>query len=185
MVWRVIEHEVVPTSKALGLGQLVFSPMAQGVLTGKYLPGQSMPEGSRGTTRAGELFMADLLGNEGLLTAVQKLRPLADAEGLTMAQMALAWVLMNDNVSSALAGASRPEQITEAAGAAEHRLSAETMLSIDEILADFISNDADLVADAEGWLGRSYVDLQDFGVESVTLVRGEDTVYGPMSLANA
>lgn len=148
MLWRIIEPEVVPTCEELGLGQVVFSPMAQGVLTGKYLPGQPPPEGSRATDERGSRFIQRHLDNSDLLERVQQLKPLAEAEGLTMGQFALAWVLMNDNVSSAIAGASRPEQIVESAKAVDHKLSAETMANIDEILGEHVQRDAALVGEA-------------------------------------
>ncbi|HLU45311.1 MAG TPA: aldo/keto reductase family protein, partial [Natronosporangium sp.] len=110
MLWRVIEAEVVPTCEELGLSQIVWSPMAQGVLTGKYLPGQAPPPGSRGAhERIGKAMSAFM--TEEILTAVQKLRPLAEQAGLTMAQLAVAWVLQNPNVASAIVGATRPEQL--------------------------------------------------------------------------
>ena len=116
-LYRIIEAEVVPTSKELGISQVVFSPIAQGVLTGKYQPGQPLPEGSRATDPGGSAFIKNLLNDE-TLTRVQQLAPLADAEGLTMAQLAVAWVLQNDNVATAITGGSRPEQITANAAAA-------------------------------------------------------------------
>ncbi|NUS52545.1 MAG: aldo/keto reductase family protein, partial [Nocardioidaceae bacterium] len=113
MLWRVIESEVVPASEELGLGQIVWSPIAQGVLTGKYRPGHPPPAGSRATDeKGGQDFIARMMGDD-LLGAVQSLRPLADEAGLTMAQMAVAWVLQNPNVSAAIIGASRPEQVAE------------------------------------------------------------------------
>ena len=111
LLWRVIEAEVVPTCEELGLGQIVWSPIAQGVLTGKYLPGQPPPEGSRATDeKSGADFISRLMTDD-VLTAVQRLRPLADQAGLTMAQLAVAWVLQNPNVSSAIVGATRPDQL--------------------------------------------------------------------------
>ncbi|HEX5018059.1 MAG TPA: aldo/keto reductase family protein, partial [Actinomycetes bacterium] len=104
MLWRVIEAEVVPTSRELGLSQIVWSPMAQGALTGKYLPGQKAPEGSRGSTPKGVDIMEDYLSDR-ILERVQKLKPIADDAGLSMAQLALAWVLQNDNVAAAIVGA--------------------------------------------------------------------------------
>src|SRR5262245_35528823 len=110
-LWRVIEAEVVPTCEELGIGQIVWSPIAQGVLTGKYLPGQPPPAGSRATDeKSGAHFIADLLTDE-VLTTVQGLKPLAEQAGLSMAQMAIAWVLQNPNVSSAIIGATRPDQV--------------------------------------------------------------------------
>ena len=114
-LYRVIEAEVVPTCRELGISQVVFSPIAQGVLTGKYQPGQPVPEGSRATDPDGSAFIKNLLTDD-TLTRVQQLQPLAEAEGLTMAQLAVAWVLQNDNVATAITGGSRPEQIDRERG---------------------------------------------------------------------
>jgi aryl-alcohol dehydrogenase-like predicted oxidoreductase len=136
---RVIEAEVIPTSVELGISQVVFSPIEQGILTGKYKPGQPLPEGSRATDEAGggANFIKGLLTDE-TLTAVQKLAPLAEAEGLTMAQLAVAWVLTNDNVATAITGGSRAEQVKDNAAAAGHKLSPETLSGIDEALGDVV-----------------------------------------------
>jgi len=143
MLWRVIEEEVIPTSKELGLGQIVWSPMAQGVLTGKYLPGQPAPAGSRAAdpNMAGiiEKFMSD-----EVLTKVQNLKPLADELRLTMAQFALAWVLQNSNVSAAIVGASRPDQIESNIAAAGKQIPAEIMSKVDQVLAGSIVTDPTL-----------------------------------------
>jgi len=147
MIWRVIEAEVVPTCEELGLGQVVFSPIAQGVLTGKYLPGQPVPEGSRATDPDGSAFIKNLLTDD-TLTKVQQLQPLADAEGLTMAQLAVAWVLQNDNVATAITGGSRPEQITANAEAAGKKLSPETLAGIDAALGDAVQRDGSVVGKA-------------------------------------
>ena len=114
-LYRIIEPEVIPTSRELGISQIVFSPIAQGVLTGKYQPGQPPPAGSRATDEAGggAAFIKNLVENDELLTRVQKLAPLAENEGLTMAQLAVAWVLQNDNIASAITGGSRPEQVRQ------------------------------------------------------------------------
>ena len=136
-LYRIIEAEVVPTCRELGISQVVFSPIAQGVLTGKYQPGQPVPEGSRATDPDGSAFIKNLLTDD-TLTRVQKLAPLAEAEGLTMAQLAVAWVLQNDNVATAITGGSRPEQVTDNAAAAGKKLSAETMAGIDEALGDAV-----------------------------------------------
>ena len=134
-LWRVIEGEVVPTCKELGLGQIVWSPIAQGVLTGKYLPGAPLPAGSRATDEnGGANFVSRLLRDE-VLERVQLLKPLAEQAGLTLAQLAVAWVLQNDNVSAAIIGASRPEQVTENVKAAGVVLEAELLKQMDEILA--------------------------------------------------
>jgi aryl-alcohol dehydrogenase-like predicted oxidoreductase len=133
-LYRVIEAEVVPASQELGIGQIVWSPLAQGVLTGKYLPGQPPPAGSRATDeKSGASFISSLLRDE-VLTAVQQLKPLAEQAGLTMAQLGLAWVLQNPNVSSAIVGATRPEQLQDNVKAAGVKLDAELLKRIDEVL---------------------------------------------------
>ena len=115
-VRRVIEGKVIPACEELGISQIVFSPIAQGVLTGKYKPGGELPEGSRATDpKGGANMLKNTLSQEETLVAVQKLQPIADDAGLSMAQLALAWVLHNPNVSSAIIGASRPEQVREKA----------------------------------------------------------------------
>ncbi len=134
MLWRVIEEKVIPTSVELGLGQIVWSPMAQGVLTGKYLPGQPAPAGSRAADPAMASIVEKFMGEE-TLTAVQKLKPLADGLGLSMAQFALAWVLQNKAVSAAIVGASRPEQMADNLGASGVEIPAEVMKTVDEVLA--------------------------------------------------
>jgi len=133
-LWRVIEAEVVPTSIELGIGQVVFSPIAQGVLTGKYAVGQQPPEGSRATDeKSGARFISRLLGDE-VLTAVAGLKPIAEQAGLSMAQLAVAWVLQNPNVSAAIVGASRPEQVKDNVKASGVRLEADLMKAIDAVL---------------------------------------------------
>jgi aryl-alcohol dehydrogenase-like predicted oxidoreductase len=133
MLWRVIEAEVVPACEELGIGQVVWSPMAQGVLSGKYLPGQPPPAGSRATDdKSGANFVSAWLRDD-VLTAVQKLRPIAEGAGLTMPQLAIAWVLQNPNVSSAIVGATRPEQLRDTVKASGVKLDADTMKAIDEI----------------------------------------------------
>ncbi|MGD8214702.1 aldo/keto reductase family protein [Aestuariimicrobium sp. Y1814] len=155
MIHRVIETEVIPASVDLGIGQVVWSPIAQGTLTGKYLPGQPAPAGSRATDEKGGQRMVDSwLKNEALLVAVQDLRPIAAELGLTMAQLAIAWVLQNKYVSSALVGASRPEQITENAKASGVQIPDELMVRIDEVLAGHIVTDPSLTA------GRSPASLR-------------------------
>jgi len=141
MLWRVIEAQVVPTSEELGLSQIVWSPIAQGVLTGKYLPGQAPPEGSRATDdKSGANFIQALLRDD-VLNAVQKLRPLADEAGLTMAQLAVAWVLQNPNVASAIVGATRPEQLEENVKAAGVKLDADLLKKIDEVVGGVVERD--------------------------------------------
>lgn len=140
MLWRVIESEVDPICRENGIGHIVWSPIAQGVLTGKYLPGEPPPSGSRATSSEGQ-SVTDRFLKDDILTAVQKLKPIASDSGLTMAQLAVAWVLQNDNVSSAIVGASKPEQITEAAKASGVKLSADILAAIDEALIDVIARD--------------------------------------------
>jgi aryl-alcohol dehydrogenase-like predicted oxidoreductase len=146
MLWRVIEPEVVPTCRELGLSQIVWSPMAQGVLSGKYLPGQPPPAGSRATDEGGASAIRRFMREE-VLTAVQGLRPIADEAGLSMAQLAIAWVLQNDNVASALVGASRPEQVRDNVAAAGVRLEPALMTRIDEVLRDVVVDDPALTAE--------------------------------------
>jgi voltage-dependent potassium channel beta subunit len=134
MLWRVIEAEVVPTSRELGVGQIVWSPIAQGVLTGKYKPGAEYPVGSRATDEKGGADMVARYLTDDVLERVQQLQPLADESGLSLAQLAVAWTLQNDNVSAAIIGASRPEQVTENVKAAGVRLDADVLKKIDEIL---------------------------------------------------
>jgi aryl-alcohol dehydrogenase-like predicted oxidoreductase len=141
MIWRVIESEVVPTSEELGIGQIVWSPIGQGVLTGKYLPGQAPPAGSRATDdKGGSNFIKRYL-NDDILHRVQQLQPIADEAGLSLAQLAVAWVLQNDNVSAAIIGASRPEQVTENVKAAGVRLDPAAMKRIDEVFDGVIERD--------------------------------------------
>ena len=142
LLWRVIEAEVVPTSKELGLSQIVFSPLAQGVLTGKYQPGQAPPPGSRATDeKGGADFIARYSKNDVLLTRVQALKPIAEDAGLTLAQLGVAWVLQNDNVAAAIIGASRPEQVKENVAASGVRLEPELLARIDAVLGDVVVRD--------------------------------------------
>jgi len=140
MLWRVIEEEVVPASEELGIGQVVFSPIAQGVLTGKYKPGRPPPDGSRATDPEGAAFIRRFLVDD-VLTRVQQLQPLADEAGLSLAQLAVAWVLQNRNVSSAIVGASRPEQVTENVKAAGVTLDEALLKQIDETLGAVVERD--------------------------------------------
>jgi len=140
-LWRVIEPEVVPTSRELGISQIVWSPIAQGVLTGKYVPGAPLPAGSRATDDKGGARMIASFLRDDVLERVQGLRPVADELDLTMAQLAIAWVLANDNVSAAIIGASRPEQVHDNAKAAGVELPAEVLTRIDEVLGDVVVRD--------------------------------------------
>jgi aryl-alcohol dehydrogenase-like predicted oxidoreductase len=142
MLWRVIEAEVIPESRELGLSQIVWSPIAQGVLTGKYLPGQAPPPGSRATDENGGAGFVSRWLEDDILVRVQSLRPIAESVDLSLAQLAVAWVLQNDNVAAAIIGASRPEQVTENVKAAGVRLPAETMKRIDDVLGDAVTWDA-------------------------------------------
>jgi len=140
-LYRVIEAEVIPASEELGIGQVVFSPLAQGVLTGKYRPGQAPPAGSRATDeKSGAAFISRLMSDD-VLETVQKLRPLADQAGLSMAQLGLAWVLQNPNVSSAIVGATRPEQLEDNVKASGVKLDAELIKRIDEIVEPIAQRD--------------------------------------------
>jgi aryl-alcohol dehydrogenase-like predicted oxidoreductase len=141
MLWRVIEGEVVPACRELGISQIVWSPIAQGVLTGKYVPGQAPPAGSRATDEKGGADMISRFMNDDVLTRVQELKPIADELDLTMAQLAVAWVLQNDNVASAIIGASRPEQVTENVKAAGVEIPVDAMKRIDEALGDVVEHD--------------------------------------------
>ncbi|WP_437582787.1 aldo/keto reductase family protein [Paramicrobacterium sp. CJ85] len=140
MLWRVIEEEVVPASEDLGISQIVWSPLAQGVLTGKYLPGQPAPEGSRATDAEGSKSVSRYLDDE-ILTAVQNLRPIAEQVGLSMPQLALAWVLSNPNIASAIIGASRPEQIADNVAASGTTLEQEVLDRIDEAIGHVVERD--------------------------------------------
>jgi aryl-alcohol dehydrogenase-like predicted oxidoreductase len=141
MLWRVIEDEVVPTCRELGISQIVWSPIAQGVLSGKYQPGQAPPPGSRATDEKGGADMIKRFMDDDVLTRVQQLKPVAEALDLTMAQLAVAWVLQNDNVAAALVGASRPEQVSENVKAAGVKIPDELMQRIDDTLGDVVERD--------------------------------------------
>ncbi len=142
MLRRVIEPDIVPLCEREGVGQVVFQPLAMGVLTGKYRPGAPIPPGSRATDPVGGQFVNRLLTDE-VLTRVQNLRPIAADHGLTLAQLAIAWTLANPNVSAAIVGASRPEQITGSAAAAGVKLGTDALEAIDEILGDIVERDLD------------------------------------------
>jgi aryl-alcohol dehydrogenase-like predicted oxidoreductase len=141
MLWRVIEQEIVPLSEELGIGQICWSPLAQGVLTGKYTPGAAPPHGSRFRGDNGELKNDHRFLNEDILTRVQELKPLAEETGVSMAAFAVAWVLQNPNVSAAIVGASRPEQLVDNVRAAGVKLDQEMLLRIDDILGPVIERD--------------------------------------------
>ena len=138
---RAIEGKVIPLSKREGISQIVWSPMAQGVLTGKYLPGKKPPAGSRATDKkSGANFISTLMKDE-VLQAVQNLRPIADAHGLTLSQLAIAWVLQNENVAAAIMGATKPSQVKENVKAAGVKLSSDTMSAIDKVLGNLPERD--------------------------------------------
>lgn len=141
MLWRVIESEVVPLSKQEGIGQIVWSPIAQGVLTGKYLPGGKIPAGSRATDKKGGKDMIASFMKEPILHAVQKLIPISQKVDLTPAQLAVAWVLQNSNVSSAIIGATKPSQIKENVKAAGVKLDQSIMDEIDLALGSVVERD--------------------------------------------
>jgi aryl-alcohol dehydrogenase-like predicted oxidoreductase len=140
MLWRVIESEVIPLGEREGVSQIVWSPIAQGVLTGKYLPGQAPPEGSRATDATGSGFIKGFLRDE-VLEKVQQLLPLAEDAGLSTAALAVAWVLQNDNVASAIIGASRPEQVRDNVAAAGVTLDEGLLRKIDDVLDGVVVRD--------------------------------------------
>jgi len=141
MLWRVIEAEVVPTSEEHGIGQIVWSPLAQGVLSGKYQPGEQPPPGSRAADeKGGASFMRQFMTDD-VLRRVQQLRPVADEAGLSLAQLAIAWVLQNPAVSAAIIGASRPEQVSENVKASGVRLDKELLERIDDVLGPVVERD--------------------------------------------
>jgi voltage-dependent potassium channel beta subunit len=140
MIWRVIESEVLPLCEKEGIGQIVWSPIAQGVLTGKYRPGAAPPAGSRATDPSGSGFIQGFL-NDDVLNRVEQLRPVAEEAGLSMAQLAIAWTLQNPGVSAAIIGATRPEQVRENVKAAGVKLDEAVMRRIDEVLGPIIVRD--------------------------------------------
>jgi aryl-alcohol dehydrogenase-like predicted oxidoreductase len=148
MLWRVIEAHVIPASREAGMGQIVWSPIAQGVLTGKYRPGAPPPPGSRATDQTGSRFVQRFMSDD-VLGRVQQLKPLADEAGLSLAQLAVAWVLQNPAVSSAIIGASRPEQVKENVKAAGVKLDAELMRRIDAVLGPVVERDPAKTASPE------------------------------------
>lgn len=142
MLWRGIEGKVVPTSEAEGLSQIVWSPLGQGVLTGKYLPGQPVPDGSRATDESGKNFIARFMRDD-VLERIQLLRPIAESAGLTMAALAVAWVLQNKNVASAIVGATKPEQLDDSVKGIGVTLEPGVMAAIDAALGDIVDRDPD------------------------------------------
>jgi aryl-alcohol dehydrogenase-like predicted oxidoreductase len=134
MLWREPEDEVIPLCRANGISQIVWSPLAQGALTGKYKPGAELPEGSRATSERMGHMMGRWLDDD-VLERVQRLVPVAERLGITMAQLALTWVLREENVASAIVGASRPEQVHDNAAASGIKLDSATIAELDSILA--------------------------------------------------
>jgi aryl-alcohol dehydrogenase-like predicted oxidoreductase len=147
-LWRVIESEVVPTSKELGISQIVWSPIAQGVLTGKYKPGAPLPEGTRATDDKGGARVISRWMQDDILTRVQELTPIAAELDLSLAQLAVAWVLQNENVAAAIIGASRPEQVKENVVASGVTIPAELLAKIDTVLGDSVLRDPALTLEA-------------------------------------
>ena len=141
MLWRIIEGEVDPICAANGIGHIVWSPVAQGALTGKYLPGKKPPAGSRATDKKGGANMISRWLRDEVLETVQRLKPIAESVDLTLAQLAVAWVLQNPNVSSAIIGATKPSQIKENVKAAGVKLDKETMAAIDKVLGKLPETD--------------------------------------------
>jgi 1-deoxyxylulose-5-phosphate synthase len=139
ILWRVPEAEVMPLCAAHGISQIVWSPLAQGVLTGKYEPGHAPPADTRAASRSMGWAM-DRFRDDDVLAAVQQLRPIADGLGITMAQLALAWVLRQENVASAIIGASRPAQVEDNAAASGIELDAATLSAIDDAVRDVIAS---------------------------------------------
>jgi aryl-alcohol dehydrogenase-like predicted oxidoreductase len=143
-LWRIIEAEVVPLSRKEGIGQIVWSPITQGVLTGKYKPGGKLPAGSRATDKKSGAGMISRWMRDDVLEAVQKLAPIADSVGLTMSKLAIAWVLQNDNVSSAIMGATKPSQVKENVKASGVKLDPSVMAAIDKALGSLPERDPKL-----------------------------------------
>jgi len=146
MLWRVIEGDVVPTCRELGLSQIVWPPVAQGVLTGKYRPDQPAPAGSRATDDKGGARSIERFMRPEVLAAVQGLRPVADELGVTMAQLDLAWVLNKDNEAAAIVGASRPEQVADNVRAVDVQIPPELLARINEVLTDVVVRDPAMTA---------------------------------------
>jgi len=149
MLWQAPEAEVFPLTRANGISQIVWSPLAEGVLTGKYKPGEAPPADSRAANESMNNFIDGKMG-EGALEAVQRLVPIAEGEGLTMVQLALAWVLRREELAAAIVGASRPEQVHANAAASGVELSADTLAAIDEALGDVPQKEPALAPNAQG-----------------------------------
>jgi aryl-alcohol dehydrogenase-like predicted oxidoreductase len=132
-LWRKPEAEVIPVCEANGISQIVWSPLAQGVLTGKYKPGEKVPADSRAANKSMNRFIKQWLSDE-VLTAVQSLRPIADGAGITLSQLALAWVLHQRNITAVIVGATRPEQVHENVAAAGVKLSDDVIDAVNEAL---------------------------------------------------
>ena len=147
MLWRGPERQIFDLCSRNGIGQIVWSPLAQGILTGKYRPGQAPPAGSRAASSEMGGFMKKRL-SDPVAAAVQRLQPVAEQAGLSLAHLALAWVLRRPDVASAIVGASRPEQVHDNALAAGITLSADTLAAIDEALGDVVVRDFELAAGA-------------------------------------
>ena len=143
-LWRVIESKVIPLCEKEGIGQIVWSPMAQGVLTGKYLPGVKPPAGSRATDKKSGAEMISRWMKDDVLTAVAKLAPIAQSLDLTMGQLALAWALANKNVSSVIMGATKPKQVKDTAKASGVKLDSATLKAIDDVLGKVVARDPNL-----------------------------------------
>ena len=143
-LWRVIESKVIPLCEKEGIGQIVWSPMAQGVLTGKYLPGKKPPAGSRATDKKSGAEMISRWMKDDVLGAVQKLVPIAQSRDLTMGQLALAWALSNKNISSVIMGATKPKQVKDNAKASGIKLSADVLKAIDDALGNVAARDPNL-----------------------------------------
>jgi aryl-alcohol dehydrogenase-like predicted oxidoreductase len=139
MLWRKPEEDVIPLCAANGIGQIVWSPLAQGVLTGKYLPGQPAPSDSRAASSEMNTFFSDDLRSDATLSAIQELRPIAARLGITLAQMAIAWVLREPNVSSAIVGASRPQQVDDNVAASGVILPQDALDDIDRVLKPLLA----------------------------------------------
>jgi aryl-alcohol dehydrogenase-like predicted oxidoreductase len=137
LLYRIPEREVIPLCKENGISQIVWSPLAQGALTGKYNPGEQPPAGTRAASQSMGWAM-DRFRDDDVLEAVQRLRPIADGLGISMAQLALAWVLREEDVASAIVGASRPEQVEDNAAASGVTLDAAALEAIDEAVGDVV-----------------------------------------------